>query len=149
MADQPDPDRDLPAGDQDSVWREIVANYGEPALKDDLTGQDWDRALDRSQQEARAQPEPDPPATWVDEPQEHYVPPPPPPAPRPTGPRGAAWIALFGSPSIALVCILLRISLPSWASLLLFCAFVGGFGYLVATMRKGDDDDPWDDGAVV
>lgn len=129
-----------PGADPDAAWQEIVANYGErPPLAEEPTPVDpTHKPIPRPAED---------PDRW--EPEEHYVPPPPPPAPRPTGPRGAAWIGLFGAPTVMLVCLVLNIQLPGWAGFLLFCAFLGGFGYLVATMRKHDDSDPWDDGAVV
>jgi len=53
-----------------------------------------------------------------------------------------------------LVLVILRLSIPGWLGLLLFAAFVGGVGYLIATMSRGGDDDPnnpfsGNDGAVV
>ena len=59
-----------------------------------------------------------------------------------------AWIGLFGVPTFVLVALLLHIALPSWLGLLLMAWFVGGFIYLVATMRT-DNHDGYDDGAVI
>lgn len=81
------------------------------------------------------------------DPDEHYVPPPPPPLPRPEPARLLAWTGLLLAPLVGLLLLLLG-SLPSFASFLLFCWFVGGFGYLVATM-KDRGHDGWDDGAQV
>jgi hypothetical protein len=125
--------------DQEAVWRDIVEHYGDrPQLADDELGE-------------RPEPLPDPgPADrtpWA--PEDHYVPPAPPPVPRPTAPRALAWLGMFGAPVVVLVLLVLGVTVPSWLGFLLFCAFVGGFVFLVATMRKDDDSDPWDDGAVV
>lgn len=88
------------------------------------------------------------PAHWSEE--DRYVPPPPPPVPRARGLRLLAWIGLFGVPALALVGVVLGISLPSFLGLLLIAWFVGGFGYLVATMSGSrDPDSGWDDGAVL
>jgi hypothetical protein len=80
--------------------------------------------------------------------EEHFVPPPAPPVPRPEPRRLLAWAGLMGAPMVALVFLLFG-TLPSWASFLLFCWFVGGFGYLIGTMGDGDNRDGWDDGARV
>jgi hypothetical protein len=87
-------------------------------------------------------------ASWDDE--GHFVPPPPPPLPPVDPRRKAAWTALLGSPVAAMLLILLDVVIPGWVSVFLVAAFVGGFGYLVATMRSSAPDD-WsgDDGAVV
>ncbi len=74
------------------------------------------------------------------------MPPEPPPLPWPEPNRGLAWLALFGSPTLMLGALLLSISLPSWITTLLGFTFIGGFVYLVATMRRGPSDG-WDDGA--
>jgi hypothetical protein len=149
MADQPErPDRPEGAGSaaQDAAWRDIIAHYGERAElgPDEVTEERTDvrRPIPRPE---------DDPDRWVppELAEEHYVPPPPPPLPHPTGARLLGWLGLFGSPAIMLICLLAGISLPSWIGVLLFFAFLGGFGYLVATMRRHDDSDPWDDGAVI
>ena len=138
---------------EDAAWQSIVDNYGE---QPDFTP---------------AEPsEPEPPApeipahlfayetppelgprAWEPAPEdERYVPPLPPPVPRPQGLRLAAWIGLFGVPAVVLVCIVLGVSLPSPLGFLALVWFVGGFGYLVATMGgPKDPDGGWDDGAVV
>lgn len=79
---------------------------------------------------------------------DHFVPPEPPPVPLPRGRRGAAWFGLFGVPVLLLLTIVLAIDLPGFVTFALLAWFVGGFVYLVATMRN-DDTDGWDDGAVV
>ena len=83
--------------------------------------------------------------------EERYVPPPPPPLPpRPHGLRALAWFGLFGVPALVLLSIIANVSVPSPVSLLFLVWFVGGFGYLVATMSGPKDPDAgWDDGAVL
>jgi len=81
---------------------------------------------------------------------DRYIPPTPPPLPRPRGMRLVAWFGLFGVPALVLICIMVKVSLPSFLSLLFLAWFVGGFGYLVATMNGPKDPDAgWDDGAVL
>lgn len=90
---------------------------------------------------------PEEPPSGRDDPDEHFVPPPAPPIPRPEPRRLIAWGGLVGAPLIALVLLVVG-ALPSWVSFLLFCWFVGGFAYLVATMRTSAGDG-WDDGARI
>lgn len=132
---------------EDAEWQSIVENYG-----------------DRPEVEPpAAEPEPviDPaifempaalgPRSWEPEDDdERFVPPPAPPVPRPHGLRLAAWLGLFGMPAVVLLCIVLNVSLPSPLGFLALVWFVGGFGYLVATMNgPKDPGGGWDDGAVV
>ena len=85
-----------------------------------------------------------------DEDEDRFVPPTPPPLPRPHGLRALAWFGLFGVPALVLVLLLVHLSVPSPVGLLLILWFVGGFGYLVATMSGPKDPDAgWDDGAVL
>ena len=132
---------------EDAEWQSIVENYGDPP---EVGAKD---------------PEPEPvvdpaifempaalgPRSWeLDEEDDRFVPPPPPPVPRPHGLRLAAWLGLFGVPAVVLLCIVLHISLPSPLGFLALVWFVGGFGYLVATMNgPHDPGGGWDDGAVV
>jgi hypothetical protein len=156
--------------DEDAAWLEIVANYGERpemgpdvALDAEASGKPapsepaapspslFDRTyLDAQLQRAEEERDDvgDGPVPWDDE--GHYVPPPPPPLPVLEPRRKAAWIGLFGSPLAMLLGIVFGWTYPAWVSFLLVVAFVGGFGYLVATMPRGRGDD-WsgDDGAVV
>ncbi len=87
------------------------------------------------------------PASWDDE--GHFVPPPPPPLPPMDPRRKIAWTGLFGGPVAALLLVLFDVMIPGWMTVFLVAAFVGGFGYLVATMRSSPDDWSGDDGAVV
>jgi hypothetical protein len=82
--------------------------------------------------------------------EEHFEPPPPPPLPALDPHRKAAWIALLGTPVLALVLLVAGVTLPEWMAVGLVLAFVGGFGYLVATMGSSPPDD-WsgNDGAVL
>ena len=159
-----------PRLDEDAAWAEIVANYGDrpemgsdtpeavgtdEAAPDDPAPGPSDRGLfDRSYldaqlaRQARDTPELNSAATWDDE--GHFVPPTPPPLPSLEPRRKAAWIGLFGSPLLMLLGIVFGWTYPGWVSFLLVAAFVGGFGYLVATMPRGGDRGwPGDDGAVV
>ena len=144
-----------PDNTDDAAWRAIVENYGE---RPDLGDLDTDHEVPGSPREiddleaaerakrAHASSRSEPTA----EPEDHYVPPPPPPIPHPDPPRMLAWVGLFGVPAFVLVSLLARIDLPPWAGLLLMVWFVGGFVYLVASMRPGaGDDDDYDDGAVL
>lgn len=138
---------------EDAEWQSIVDNYG-------------DRPEAEAEVQAEQPAEPEPPLVSPDlfrmppelgprswelaEDDEGYVPPPPPPVPKPTGLRLAAWLGLFGVPTVVLICIVLHVSLPSPLGFLALVWFVGGFGYLVATMNgPKDPDDGGDDGAVV
>lgn len=135
---------------EDAEWQAIVDNYG-----------------DQPDVESFPDPEPPgPPQPFIEVPPElarelgprswepaeeddRYVPPPPPPVPRPHGLRAVAWFGLFGVPTIVLVCLVLGIALPSPLGLIALVWSVGGFCYLVATMKGPGDSDGWDDGAVV
>lgn len=160
--------------DEDALWAEIVANYGdrppmgsEAPVIEERTGQD-PVVEERAKRASRNHPRPprnlfdrsfiesttersrelNTPGSWEDE--GHYVPPEPPPIPVPEPRRRMAWIGLFGAPTLMLIGIVLGWSFPSWVSALLVSGFVGGFVYLVATMpRDGRGHWPGDDGAVV
>ena len=131
----------------DDVWRAIVDNYGDrPELEEKL------------EPPAEADPEPrrtvEPTASW-DDPYpdsnwstDRFVPPPPPPLPAPTIDRLFAWLGVFGSPVVLLVCLVFGIALPHLVAYLLVAAFVGGFLYLVIQMPRGPRD-PDDDGAQI
>lgn len=139
---EPDPEgRDARA--EDDAWRDIVAHYGDRPELPDLP-------LEPLVEPPVALPVRQPAGARAEEtPADRYVPPDPPPATLPRGPRAVAWAGVLGPPVVLLVFIVLGVGMPGWVAFLLFVAFVGGFGYLVATMRKNDDSDPWDDGAVV
>jgi hypothetical protein len=154
-----DPDRGL---DVDARFAEIIAGW-EPSLPAD----EQDLAPEESApQEPAPQDRPEePPAerlrglfqpTWNDpldseaswEDEGHFVPPPPPPLPQVEPRRRLAWAALIGTPLVALLMLGAGFRVTGFAAFLLVAAFIGGFGYLVATMRSGPPDD-WsgDDGA--
>ncbi len=87
-------------------------------------------------------------ASWDDE--GHFVPPPPPPLPTVEPRRKLAWGALVAGPVVALLSFVLGVRVPDWFTVGLVLGFVGGFVYLVATMRASRDDGwPGDDGAVL
>ncbi len=139
------------ADPEDDAWRSIVENYGErPQLEEDEPAP--------TQQERLAAyfrpPEVELPRELSDasaDDADRFVPPEPEPVVlRPD--RTLAWAGVLGAPVAAVVLVamtqLTSLSIPGWAGLVLAGAFLGGFGYLVATMRKVRDD-PWDDGAVL
>jgi hypothetical protein len=127
---------------EDAVWREIVDNYGERVEVDDAP-------LSEPQPVAAVVPDPEPEVAVVrpvDE--ERFVPPPPPPLPRPAPPRAIAWAGVFGVPIVLLVCLIATLDLPTVLDYALLTWFVGGFGYLVATMSR-EPREPWDDGSRI
>ena len=143
--DEPDDSSTGPT-DQDALWRSIVDNYGDrPEIEEpEVVVPPSPKALD---------PDDDLPghadgSTVVDDAGDHYVPPPPPPIPRTTPVRTLAWIGLFGVPLFVLVCLVTGVRLPSWLGLVLMGWFVGGFVFLVASMRP-EERDGYDDGAVL
>ncbi|MGA8209191.1 MAG: hypothetical protein WB441_09090 [Nocardioidaceae bacterium] len=159
MTPPDDSSRDSPHDDgpldEDAAWRAIVENYGErPDLNEPSPGaaelpprppsrSAFDRAYLEAVEAAREAREPEPAA---DEP--HFVPPDPPPVPRGTPARRLAWLGLLAPPVLMFVAVVLHRTMPSWLVLVMVAGFIGGFGFLVATMPRGPRDDG-DDGAVV
>ncbi len=135
---------------EDAEWRSIIDNYGDQPEAAPPAEPDAAPELPTHLFAFETPPELGP-RSWEPAPDDdRYVPPPPPPLPRPQGIRLAAWAGLFGVPAVVLVCIVLHVSLPSPLGFLALVWFVGGFGYLVATMNgPKDSDGGWDDGAVV
>jgi len=147
-----------PVSAEDGLWRAIVANYGErpeiaepevelpppsahlaqfpgdPAPGDEFPGDEFPGDEDPGERPVPAELE------------DHYVPPVPPPLPKPPPLRLLAWVGLFGVPVFVLVALMAHLALPSWVGLLLMVWFVGGFVFLVASMRPGTGED-YDDGA--
>ncbi|TNM45101.1 hypothetical protein FHP29_04635 [Nocardioides albidus] len=147
-----DPDYD------DAAWRAIVDNYGErveleqadeppdaPSVRD-AEDEAYDRAHDGAYDGADERYEERYDGEPVEE--DRFVPEPAPPVPVPPADRLLAWLGVFGSPTVLLVCLVLGIGLPTWLGWLLVGGFVGGFCYLVIT-TPGSPRDPWDDGARV
>ena len=135
---------------EDELWAAIVENYGErpqieelevevPPSPRDLPGDDEPSQEDTEDTVGETVPA---------DPDEHFVPPPPPPLPKPPPARLLAWLGLFGVPAIVLVALVLGFSPPSWLGLLLMGWFVGGFVFLVASMKPGSGDGG-DDGARI
>lgn len=144
-------DHDHDAAAAERAWQDIVDNFGERAeLDDDPPAEPGAGSAGvpfggRFGDPAAFVPEP----REVPEPEdEGYVPPPPPPLPRVAPDRGLAWAGVFGAPAVLLLVTVLQVSVAPWLGYLLVAAFVGGFGYLVATMPR-EPRDPWDDGAQV
>ncbi len=147
----------------EDAWRAIVENYGDRIEldADPQSGAPTDpvdppeRAAHDAGLSRLFRPLPEPPRDDLDldadddpdDLDDGFVPPPPPPLPKLPPDRFLAWAGLFGSPTILLVCLVLDLHLPPWLGYLLVGAFIGGFGYLVAKMPRGEDVDPWDDGA--
>jgi len=146
--------------DEDLLWRSIVDNYGDRVTLDPTTDEPTGEPPKEPTEEptatqvpaAPSKPE-EPPAEardWLDaydDPEDHFVPPEPERVPTPEPRRLIAWAGVFGVPVAVLVLVVLQVSLPPWASMLCLAWFVGGFGYLVATMRREPPDNDWDDGA--
>jgi hypothetical protein len=162
-----DPDHGL---DVDARFAEIIAGWEGTPPSGDLDG-DLENHTDKAAADAEPapeQPQPEQPqserlrglfqpswndpldseASWEDE--GHFVPPPPPPLPQVEPNRRLAWAGLVGTPLIALLLVGAGIQVRGWMAFLLVVTFVGGFGYLVATMRSGPPDE-WsgDDGARI
>jgi hypothetical protein len=151
---------------EEDAWRAIVENYGERAeldddpptdprtdprtdpvaeLADDVDdGADLDLGNERLQRLFRPVPQPE---AEPDELDDEFVPPTPPPLPKLPPDRLLAWVGLFGSPTVLLISLVLNIHLAPWLGYLLVASFIGGFAYLVVNMPRGEDVDPWDDGA--
>lgn len=134
------------ARDEDEVWRDIVENYGEAPPGDSLDQPAEVIQPDVTASEAAQDPDAWHPIPWEDE--GRFVPPVPPPIPLAEPPRMLAWIGLFGAPTVLLVALIFGLHFPGWLSTLLVISFVGGFGFLVATMNTGPRD-PGDDGARI
>ncbi|GGO87245.1 hypothetical protein GCM10011584_11390 [Nocardioides phosphati] len=135
--------------EDEKAWADIVAGWGESPVGD---VPEAESIAEPAASQPPAPPEPETPA-WNPVPfdladEGAFVPPTPPPVPLPSPPRLLAWIGVIGSPLVFLVFLVLGLTLPSWASTLLVAAFIGGFVFLVATMRN-DPPDPYDDGARV
>ena len=136
---------------EDEAWRSIVDNFGDRARLDDEPPEPpHDPAADEVHQVPEppvAAPGPSPDATWDEDAEERFVPPVPPPVPRLPLPQRLAWLAVLGSPALLFVALLFSYDLPSLFGYALVAGFLGGFGYLVATMQRADERNPWDDGA--
>ena len=145
----------------DDAWRAIVDNYGDRPDLEDQAGPTTDSAAESAAptpedlpgtgQPPVQQPEP---LAWSDAfpdsdwPEDRFIPPPPPPIPTTTPDRMAAWLGIFGSPTILLLCLVLDFRLPEFLNYLLVMGFVGGFLYLVLKMNR-EPRDPDDNGAVL
>jgi hypothetical protein len=129
--------------DEDALWRSIIDNYGERPTIDEpeIEAPPSLRDLDAPTREVGEEPEP-----VAAEAEEHFVPPVPPPLPKPPPARLLAWTGLFGVPAFVLVALVAGLDLAPWMGLILMVWFVGGFVFLVASMRPGPGDD-YDDGA--
>ncbi|MGN6721678.1 MAG: hypothetical protein ACTHJM_03585 [Marmoricola sp.] len=125
---------------EDEAWASIVENFGERAQlsEEDITPAPINLIP--------IEPEPMPSILESDD---HFVPEEVPRVGLADGPRGAAWLGLLGAPTLFVIALLTGITVPSWLSLFAVVAFLVSLGYLISTMSRGHDDDPWDDGARV
>lgn len=139
MSETPGASEPEPSAAEDQVWASIVENFGERAQlsEEDVTAPPLNLIP--------IDPEP---ARSILESDDHYVPPEAPRVGLADGPRGAAWLGLLGAPTLFVIALLTGISVPQWLALFVVVAFLVSLGYLIATMR-GNDDEPWDDGARV
>jgi hypothetical protein len=165
--------------DEDAAWRSIIENYGDEPSIEDLYASPSVEPPPSTEPGSPGDPEspsvepgsssvepvePDPrfkafERRWEPEPQHteatwdnegHFVPPEPPPMPKLEPRRKLAWIGLFGGPVLMLIAVVFGWRFPEWFSFLVVAGFLGGFGYLVATMpRTRGEDDSGDNGAVV
>jgi hypothetical protein len=127
--------------DEDAAWQQIVDNYGDVP---DLADLEPDDAPVLPAPQA---PEPEPPEPFrLELYDEHFVPPPLPPPPVISFERRLAWVGLIGSPILLVLFTLIHYAIGGVLTGLLVLAFLGSFGYLVATMEPHDPDD---DGARV
>ena len=150
----------------EDAWNAIVENYGErielddessaepagePAVEPDVEPdekQGYDAAGGAGLQRLfRPLPEPQAESEDLEDELDEFVPPTPPPLPKLSPDRLLAWVGLFGSPTLLLVCLVLNVRLVPWMAYLLVASFIGGFAYLVVKMPRNTDIDPWDDGA--
>ena len=129
---------------EEKMWRSIVDNYGdrpdlvEPEIVVPPSLRDLDAPSPAPSDEDVEQAGPDP--------EDRFIPPPPPPLPTPPPARLLAWIGLFGVPTFVLVALVAGLDLAAWVGLILMAWFVGGFVFLVASMRPRPGDE-YDDGA--
>jgi hypothetical protein len=120
--------------DDDATWREIVDNYG-------------DRPVVPAEPVEYVVPDPVAPEPFhVELYDDAFVPPPLPPPAVIAPDRRLAWVGLVAAPLLLVLCMVIGFPLPSVLTGGLVLAFLGSFGYLVATMSQ-EPRDPDDDGA--
>ena len=120
--------------EDDATWREIIDNYG-------------DRPVVPAEPVEYVVPEPDQADPFrLELFDDEFVPPPLPPPPVIAPERRLAWVGLVASPLLLMLCTVIAFRLPSVLIGGLVLAFLGSFGYLVATMSQ-EPRDPDDDGA--
>jgi hypothetical protein len=120
--------------EDDATWREIVDNYG-------------DRPVVPADPVEYVVPDPVQPDVFHFEPyDESFVPPPLPPPPVIAPERRLAWVGLVLAPLFLVLGTVLDYGLAPVLTGGLVLAFLGSFGYLVATMSQ-EPRDPDDDGA--
>lgn len=131
----------------DEAWRAIVENYGERAelpegqfpVEQPVSFESWDDDVD----------EPFEPEPFDLSEIDAFIPPVPEKV-RVEPDRLLAWCGVLGAPLAAVIAVVVvevtPWRLPTWLGWMFIAAFLGGFGYLVATMPK-EREDPYDDGA--
>lgn len=117
---------------EEQAWREIVDHYGE---RPDLAG-----LIELTTPLTEPEPEADQLLPDEDD-DDSFTPPPLPPPAVITPERRVAWVGLVASPILLVVLNLSDYSIPGILSAGLVVAFIGSFGYLVATMAPRDPDD--------
>ena len=132
----------MATSDDDLAWRQIVEHYGERPDAAELA--ELTTPLESPGHEDDAEPAPEPFRFELED--EEFTPPPLPPPAVVSPERRAAWAALVLSPILLVLINLWDYTLPGILSVGLVIAFLGSFGYLVATMTPRDPDD---DGARV
>lgn len=132
-----------------AAWAAIVANFGERAVLDPADEPDTAaRSEPAPSSAADPGPDPDDAIDALLEEEQRFVPPDPPPVPMPPPDRLAAWIGVFGSPAVLLVCLVVGVTIPTLLGWALVIGFIGGFCYLLAR-SPGTPRDPGDDGSRV
>jgi hypothetical protein len=120
--------------DDDATWREIVDNYGE---RPGVPAESVEYVVPEP-----VQPEP----FRLDPYDDAFVPPPLPPPPVIAPERRFAWVVMVAAPLALVLTTVVEYRLPPVLTGALVLAFLGAFGYLVATMSQ-EPRDPDDDGA--
>jgi hypothetical protein len=131
--------------DDDAAWREIVDHYGDAPVVPDEPPAEPPAPTSPAASSTPSTPSP-PEPFFIELHDDGFVPPPLPPPPEIATDRRFAWVGLVAPPLLFIVVSLLDYPLPGVIDAVLVLAFLGSFGYLVATMSR-EPRDPDDDGA--
>ena len=138
---------------EDEAWRSIVDNFGDRARLDDEPPEPPDDPAADPRSTSPAGPGPVVAAgttaagVWTTSPRSGSC---RRSRRRPRGSRcRSGWRGwpCSAAPRSSVVALLVSYDLPSLVGYALVAGFLGGFGYLVATMQRADERNPWDDGA--